>query len=263
MFALFLLTLAACRLSLVGGTGLPKAALYALSGGAFAITTALFALMLGVRRLPRRPAAISVTGAYALTVSLIAWSTASHAETDHSASLLGSITSARLYLMNLAVGSGGFWPALLGNTLGVAVFEEAAKLVPVLLLLRAGRLVGTRSAVMCAALAGLTFGLLESNWYAFSVYTEHPTPGYNYLIRFLILPAMHAIWPAVSIGLMLLAPSGAKRTGWRGIAWNLGPMAGVFLHGLYNALGAISPAAQIVAFMVTLLVLFAVARELA
>jgi RsiW-degrading membrane proteinase PrsW (M82 family) len=168
------------------------------------------------------------------------------------------IVLARQQLRSLADGATSFGPAMLGQVLSVALFEESVKVAPVLLLVLPGKISRGRDAMLIAAWCGLIFGVLEANWYAHVEFaTKHTLLG-QCLARFLIVPPLHAMWAAISAGLVVVA-----RRYYRRRALNLAAalVAGVLLHGMYNGLSIFGPGLQVIVMVLATPAVFVLSAE--
>lgn len=91
--------------------------------------------------------------------------------------------------------------SLIGFTLGVGLFEETAKAIPVIYYLYSGGKLSWRAGFLWGFASGLGFGISEGITYAAEFYNGI-TSWDIYLVRFASCVALHAMWSA-SVGLLL------------------------------------------------------------
>jgi RsiW-degrading membrane proteinase PrsW (M82 family) len=131
---------------------------------------------------------------------------------------------------------------LTGYILGVGIFEETTKALPlfwIFLHRRAGG--GLREALFLGACSGLGFGVAEAVSYSFAYAAWHANLQLGdggwvlaQLLRFITLPLLHALWSGVVgyfVGLAAMLPHRA----WGLVAVGIGAVA--LVHGLYDTLG--------------------------
>jgi RsiW-degrading membrane proteinase PrsW (M82 family) len=96
---------------------------------------------------------------------------------------------------------GDFLVSLCGYVLGVGLFEEAAKALPLLWRLRHYGPPRWRAACLWGLASGAGFGVAEGVFYSERVYNGLAT-GDAYLVRFASCVALHAVWSAsVALGM--------------------------------------------------------------
>jgi hypothetical protein len=90
----------------------------------------------------------------------------------------------------------------IGLTIGTVVVEECSKLLPVLVLIAFGKIRSMQAGIAAAALAGLTFGLIESNLYGYINLQGMQIS--EYLMRYFSMSVTHALWDALGAGVAFL-----------------------------------------------------------
>jgi hypothetical protein len=157
------------------------------------------------------------------------------------------------------------WIAQTIEFAGMAIFEEAVKLLPLFFLIAAGRVKNAQAAMLCGALAGLTFGTVEAISYGFLAYPPESKPITTYLTRFFIMSPLHGVWDAIAGGLVFYLSgrwrSNAMRSPGFG-AYAAAFCCGVVAHVAHNALQAIlGPVTQIVTVFALLAPLYVMAKH--
>jgi RsiW-degrading membrane proteinase PrsW (M82 family) len=121
----------------------------------------------------------------------------------------------------------------------MAFLEEAVKLFPVFVLIARRRIRTPHGAMLCGALSGLTFGVVEAVTYGYLLYPGSHQTVTTYLTRFLVMAPMHGVWDGLAAGLVFFLSGN-----WRGDA-EQSPMFGAFasayaaatmFHVVHNAL---------------------------
>lgn len=135
---------------------------------------------------------------------------------------------------------------------GVAVVEEAIKLV--VLLLMAGGLprFATRDGMVLGAAVGFGFAAFESSGYAFNTVIGNPTADLSLLVqteatRALLAPVGHGLWTALIGGAIFTAAArlGRLRFSWGIVGWFL---VAVCLHASWDLS---APVASVIAQLLT------------
>jgi hypothetical protein len=150
--------------------------------------------------------------------------------------LVGSIANLVRFVF-----SGESWLAESLEFAGMIVAEEAAKLLPVFLLIWLGKIRNAHGAMLCGALAGLTFGAVEAVMYGYLDYPSRHEPMTVYLTRFFIMSPLHGMWDALAGGLVFYLSGRWRSNAMRrpGIGAYAAAFAiAVIFHGLHNALQA-------------------------
>jgi RsiW-degrading membrane proteinase PrsW (M82 family) len=133
---------------------------------------------------------------------------------------------------------GDFLISVFGYVLGVGLFEEGAKTLPLLWRYRHYGPARWRSACLWGLASGAGFGVAEGIFYAERLYNGLATAD-TYLVRFASCVVLHAIWSASVALSMTKVPGAFVDTSDKLVT------AGVFirvlavpaiLHGLYDAL---------------------------
>jgi len=122
---------------------------------------------------------------------------------------------------------------------GMAFLEEAVKLFPVFVLIARRRIRMPHGAMLCGALSGLTFGVVEAVTYGYLIYPGSHQTVTTYLTRFLVMAPMHGVWDGLAAGLVFFL-SGT----WRGDverrpkfgAFAAAYTAATMFHVVHNAL---------------------------
>jgi hypothetical protein len=120
-----------------------------------------------------------------------------------------------------------------------------------------GRIRSMQSAMACAALAGLTFGLIESNLFG---YTNLPGMQFSeYLMRYFSMSITHALWDALGAGLAFWF---AKEMSPTFRSCMIGFAVTCVLHLLHNVLQeVITPSVQAITMCLLLLPVYALAKS--
>lgn len=130
---------------------------------------------------------------------------------------------------------------MLGYIAGVGVAEELAKVLPVCVLAIFG--VSMRFKLIAAFALGAGFGLAESILYSERFYNGN-APLLTYIMRFVSLVALHAMFTTIACGGLALASkmpglrtAAAMGQGveWVGLIAVVGLIPAVVLHGIYDA----------------------------
>ena len=135
------------------------------------------------------------------------------------------------------VESRNFFSRLIGFTLGVGVFEEAVKALPVAILCyRARGPLLPQTAVFYGLISGIGFGVLEGVEYQLTVNAklEYNDSFFMNIARLTSLPFLHAVWAAIAgyfLSLSFLFPK--NRYPLRILAIAIPAV----LHGLYDTFG--------------------------
>jgi RsiW-degrading membrane proteinase PrsW (M82 family) len=129
--------------------------------------------------------------------------------------------------------------SLIGFTLGVGIFEELAKAIPVIYFLYSGGKLTWRAGFLWGFASGLGFGISEGITYAGELYNGI-TSWEIYLVRFASCVALHAIWSASS-GLLLARWQDhfeKVEKEWYDLIWVVLMAIGVpaVLHGAYDSM---------------------------
>jgi hypothetical protein len=141
----------------------------------------------------------------------------------------------------------------------VPLVEEAAKLVPLLLLCRWRRIPDMRSAMICGALAGMCFGVIEANVYAFIEYGPEKFEAGQWIIRYYGMCLTHGMWDALGGALMFCFLSRGS-TGGGAIFKSWATVS--IVHLAHNGLQAIiGPVTQIATMIGLLLPIYILARR--
>src|SRR5687768_14359501 len=174
-----------------------------LAFASFYVSAGLFLLILGRGHVSRWEVLKVIAAAFVLTCVLCLCLRADK--------LLESIDPAQAWLHGeiSAIAEGVRWlfsgDTVLADTLEFAfmiVLEEAVKLLPVFLLIATGRLKTAHDAMLCGALAGLTFGTVEAVGYGYLEYAPQGQAITTYLTRFFVMASLHGIWDALGGGLV-------------------------------------------------------------
>ena len=127
--------------------------------------------------------------------------------------------------------------------------EEAIKLAPVFVLIARRRISSAQGAMLCGALAGLTFGTVEAISYGYLSYPATREPITTYFTRFFIMSPLHGIWSALAGGLVFFLGGPARRGARRGpgpASYAAAFACAVVFHAIHNALQEmVGPAMQI------------------
>lgn len=151
-----------------------------------------------------------------------------------------------------------FAPALSGQILGVALFEETIKLLPAGFLLLTGRVRSVRSLMLCAAICALIFGMTEAMTYATLVYPREGAIAWTSIVRAGVAAPSHALWSAVGIAVacVLVGRSCSPRLALLG-GWSLACL----MHGFHNAAqSSFGPVMQIPSTFTAMLLFFLMVR---
>lgn len=124
---------------------------------------------------------------------------------------------------------------------GMITFEEFVKLLPVFVLIAAGRIRNAHGAMLCGALSGLTFGVVEAISFGYLVYPADGSPVSTYFTRFFIMAPLHGMWDALAGGLVFFLSGRGRSNSRRGPT--IGSAAAAFacavvLHVTHNAFQA-------------------------
>jgi RsiW-degrading membrane proteinase PrsW (M82 family) len=159
-------------------------------------------------------------------------------------------------LYTLANENNSFLNRLIGFTLGVGVFEEFVKLLPVYLLLRKSKepLI-PQTVVFYGLMSGIGFGVFEGVVYQLTVNNQfdYGTSFFLNIARLTCLPFLHSIWSGVSSYFLAFAFLYPKN---RHSMWLLAILIPAILHGLYDTLGWSIPGLFVSYIGVTLLVIY-------
>ncbi|HVT91168.1 MAG TPA: PrsW family glutamic-type intramembrane protease, partial [Tepidisphaeraceae bacterium] len=142
------------------------------------------------------------------------------------------------------------------NFVGFVIAEEVAKLVPVLVMIRMKWIRTTQAALCCGALAGMVFGLIESNCYGYIDFLGVGQPITEYLGRYVTMSTTHGLWDALGAGsAMWLGRRKARQGGSAPFAACVaGFLLTVAIHLCHNTLqAAISPVIQLITILGILL----------
>jgi heme/copper-type cytochrome/quinol oxidase subunit 3 len=163
---------------------------------------------------------------------------------------------------------------------GMTLLEEAVKLAAVFALIRRRRIRTAQGAMLCGALAGLTFGTVEGISYGYLIYPAGAEAVTAYLTRFFVMSPLHGIWDGLAGALVFFlsappaaangeppsveaASGAAERTRpWPGAgAFAAAYAVAVVLHVTHNALQQIvGPTMQIVTVFALLAPLYYAAK---
>lgn len=237
----------------------------------FYVASTLFLLILGRGHVSRWTVlvcvAVALVSTAALTIIVRAHLLIDQVPPD--ADLLRRLLSGTAALVQSAHfgGGGGTGAGTLAEAAEFAIgftIEEAIKLAPVFLLIALKKIRSAHAAMLCGALAGLTFGTLEAISYGYLVYPLDGSPVTRYLTRFFIMSPLHGIWDALAGGLAFFLSGTWRSNSRRGPT--LGSAAAAFscavvFHVTHNALQAIvGPIMQIVTVFALLAPLYLMAR---
>jgi hypothetical protein len=146
----------------------------------------------------------------------------------------------------------------------MVLIEEGVKLTPVVLLVLAGAVRQPRVAMLCAAIAGMSFGMIEAINYSVFIYPATGSPLTSYLVRTMVMAPSHGVGTAIGCGFMFfaaLARSGGRSATPRLVDALLGFLAGVVLHMAHNALqAAAGPVSQVLTIFLQLAVLYSLVK---
>ena len=130
----------------------------------------------------------------------------------------------------------GFWPSLIGFTLGIGLCEEITKALPVMMRCGKKEPFDWRGACIFGLASGVGFGVAEGILYASQHYNGFAT-GDVYLVRFVSCVALHAVWGgAVGISVFYNQELFEGAEDWGPYVAKLFKVVGIpiLLHGLYN-----------------------------
>jgi RsiW-degrading membrane proteinase PrsW (M82 family) len=148
---------------------------------------------------------------------------------------------------------------------GMIVVEEVVKLLPVFVLIATGRLKTAHDAMLCGALAGLTFGVVEAVGYAYLEYAPQMTPITTYLTRFFVMAPLHGIWDALGGGLVFFLSGRWRSNTLRrpGVGAIVAAFAcAVVFHIAHNAFQAVrGPETQIITVFALLAPLYVMSKS--
>jgi len=164
--------------------------------------------------------------------------------------------------------AGGSATANMLEIAGMVLLEEATKLAPVFLLIAAGKIKTAHGAMLCAALAGLTFGTVEAVSYGYLEYPAANAPVTTYLTRFLVMAPLHGMWDALAGGLVFFLSGRWRSSDSRRPeigAYIAAFASAVVFHILHNALqakyGAATQIGSVFALLAPLYLMSRVARR--
>jgi hypothetical protein len=152
---------------------------------------------------------------------------------------------------------------MLGRIVLMVTIEESIKLAPIIVLVLVGIFRQPKVAMLCAALSGMSFGMIEAINYSVFVYPAGGSPVTSYLVRTMVMAPSHGVGTAIACGVMFFA---ALLRGGRGTAPTafdalLGFMSAMVLHVGHNALqAATGPYAQLITIFLQLAVLYGLVR---
>jgi len=150
----------------------------------------------------------------------------------------------------------GFFNHLIGFILGVGVFEEFVKLLPVFLLLKNSKEpLQPQTVVFYGLMSGIGFGVFEGVVYQLTVNNQldYGTSFFMNIARLTCLPFLHSIWSGISSYFLAFSFLYPKN---RHSMWLLAILIPAILHGLYDTLGWSIPGLIISYLGVTLLVIY-------
>jgi hypothetical protein len=152
---------------------------------------------------------------------------------------------------------------VLGRIGLMVTIEESIKLTPIIVLVLAGLFPTPRVAMLCAALSGMSFGMIEAINYSVFIYPAGGSPISSYLVRTRVMAPSHGVGTAIACGFIYFAAIVRGGRGATPSAFDamLGFMAAMVLHAAHNALQhATGPFAQVVTIFMQLAVLHALVR---
>lgn len=148
---------------------------------------------------------------------------------------------------------------------GTILVEEAVKLLPVFLLIAMRKIRTAHGAMLCGALAGLTFGVVEAVTYGYLEYPVRNEPVTTYLTRFLVMAPLHGIWDALAGGLVFFLSGRWRSSNSRRpelTAYLAAFACAAVFHIAHNALQlVIGPAMQILSVFALLAPLYYMSRS--
>jgi RsiW-degrading membrane proteinase PrsW (M82 family) len=145
---------------------------------------------------------------------------------------------------------------LIGYTLGVGVFEEFVKLLPVYLLLRnSNEPLIPQTVVFYGLMSGIGFGVEEGVVYQLTLNKElgYGDSYFMNIARLTCLPFLHSIWSGISayfLSFSFLSPTN------RYSLWILAISIPALLHGIYDTLGWSIPGLLVCYLSVALLIVY-------
>ena len=246
---------------------LPAGGLFvpAVVGIGFLTVGRLFALIVGTRPAAVRVMRVSALATLALGVALCIvlrakwlWRYGVEAPGD-ARTLPAALLNAAARILTQPQTAAQRWVELIGMVLT----EEAIKLLPVFVLIRARLLRNASEAMLAAAVGGLCFGMVEAINHSFFLYARTASPATTYLVRAFVMAPSHGIGAAVACGVAFALAATRKRVGGRpswGDLW-FGFMIAAALHAAHNGLQTIGgPASQIVTVFVPVALWYALVR---
>jgi RsiW-degrading membrane proteinase PrsW (M82 family) len=225
----------------------------------FYVSSGLFLLILGRGHVSRWDVLKVIVASFVLTCAL---TLAVRAEL-----LLQTIDPSNVALRNFvqSVGDAANW--LFSGVFRIAIqvaVEEAFKLLPVFILIATGRLKTAHDAMICGALAGLTFGTVESVSYGYLQYAGSLQPLTVYLTRFFVMAPLHGIWDALGAGLVFFLSGRWRSNDYRrpGIgAYLAAYCCAVVFHIAHNSLqDVLGPSTQIITVFAMLAPLYVMSK---
>jgi RsiW-degrading membrane proteinase PrsW (M82 family) len=235
----------------------------------FYLAANLFLLILGRGRVSRwtvlKCTAATLVAASALCLSLRAAMLFERTPPD--AHFLRGLFDALARGVRFAL-SGESLPAKMMQAAGTITLEEIIKLAPVFVLIARGRITSAHGAMLCGALAGLTFGTVEAISYGYLNYPTKAEPVPTYLTRFFVMSPLHGIWDALAGGLVFFLSGRARSNTAR--RPNAGAFAAAFgcamiFHVAHNALqhavGAVMQIVTVFALLAPMYLLAKLARR--
>ena len=237
------------------------------AAGSFYVASSLFLLILGRGHVSRWTVLACVIATLAMTTTFCMFLRSGLLidQLPPDAELLRQALAATDETVRAVMGSEG-WLSQTVRFAAMFTIEECLKLLPVFVLIFGGRIRNAHGAMLCGALSGLTFGVVEAISYGYLVYpaVEPFTPVTTYLTRFFIMSPLHGIWDALAGGLAFFLSGHGRSNTLRGPT--IGSAAAAFacavvFHVTHNALQAIvGPVMQIVTVFALLAPLYLLAK---
>ena len=155
---------------------------------------------------------------------------------------------------------------LLATSLGMIAAEELSKLGVVLVFIRMRLIRSPQAAIGCAALAGLTFGLIESNAYGYLNFAAGQSALPEYFTRYLIMSPVHALWDMIGVGIAFALAArrgvGASDPQPSSLDCVLAFIVTNIIHNAHNDLQpAVGAQTQYVSVLLVLLIVYVLAKK--